>query len=164
MLKTIMGMPIEDQKKLLKALEMAKESIDKIQGTNAYKQGKVGFDTIMAEADRIFEDVFGSIPGKDKTEQKPKPVFETEDKPKGFSPKTGITEVSLAGYAKEDINVKMEGDILVIENTNSTKAEKTVKYRIPGQVENLICSMEHGLLTVQVVRPTEKPVAQVQWN
>jgi len=160
MIKAIMGMPVEDQKKMLKALEMAKESIDKIQGTEAYKQGKVGFDTIMSEADRIFESVFGSIPGK----EKPKPVFETEDKPKGFSPKSNTVEVALAGYAKEDISVKMDGDILVIENTNPTKADKVVKYRIPGQIENLVCSMENGLLIVQVVRPTEKPVAQVQWN
>jgi HSP20 family molecular chaperone IbpA len=164
MLKSIMELPIEDQIKMFKVLEMASESINKIQGSEAYKQGKIGFDTIVAEADRIFEEVFGSDSDKTKQESTPKPVFETEDKPKGFSNKTGIIEVPLAGYAKEDMSIWMDGEILIIKNTNKTKKEKIVKYRIPGEIKNLVCSMENGLLVVRVIRPTEKPVAQVQWN
>jgi HSP20 family molecular chaperone IbpA len=160
MLNSIFNMPQEDREKMLKALEMAQKSIDKLKATDAYKGGKVSFDTIMTEADRIFEDVFGSKPEK----EKPTSGTSTTDKPYGFSPKTGTVEVPLAGYAKEDIKVTIEDNILVIENINKSKADKIVKYRIPGEIENLKCSMEHGLLTVEVIRPTKKPDTLVQWN
>jgi HSP20 family molecular chaperone IbpA len=134
-------------KEVLSELQKTKQNMKTLKREDMYKQYGQMFDSIFEDLTKIFSE----------DEQ---PEINTE-KSKGFSEKTGKIEIPLAGYSKADISVKLEKDILIVSNTNPNKPSKTLKYRIPGDIEEVSLSMENGLLTAMVKRPNLTP--NIKW-
>ncbi len=92
-----------------------------------------------------------------------------------FSPKTKIKEnendytitLALPGFKKEDINIKIEDDILMISSEvekDDYKRSFKNSYRIPEDVdvEKIEASMLDGILTITIGKFKELPKTNVK--
>ena len=134
----------KDLKDAIESVKQAQENVKKSKETDLYKMFGETFETLFEDLTKAFEEAQEEVKVKD------------TERVKGFSEKTGKIEVPMAGYNRADIKVALEGDVVVITNTNDQKAPKTLKYRIPGEIESLALSMKDGLLTIEVKRPVAK--------